>query len=206
MSGPKTSPAMEHKLERLIFFSDAVFAIAITLLVIEIHVPHMGNRGTDAALQQLVDLWPSLFGFVLSFLVVGRFWMGHHSALSGVGQFSPRLMWPNMLLLMAIAFMPFVTALMSQNSGQFVPTATYHLFLALTGLLSWRVISIASSLWVTGSPDDHHVMRSRSLGVVAGGLTAFACAFASAPLSPIALATIPLWTRIIRRIGARQKA
>ena len=104
---------------------------------------------------------------------------------------------------MAIAFMPFVTALMSQNSGQFVPTATYHLFLALTGLLSWRLIAVASSLWSARTPDDHRMMRARSLGVVAGGLTAFACAFLSAPLSPIALATIPLWTRIVRRIGAR---
>ena len=132
--------------------------------------------------------------------------MGHHSALSGVGQFSTRLMWPNMLLLMAIAFMPFVTALMSQNSGQFVPSATYHLFLALTGLLSFRVVTIATELWANADPVEAWTMRSRSLGVVAGGLTAFAVAFLSPPFSPIALATIPLWSRIIRRLGPRQKA
>jgi len=197
--------AMDHKLERLIFFSDAVFAIAITLLVIEIHVPHLDNASDAAALQQLVDLWPSFFGFALSFLVIGRFWMGHHAALSAVPGFSQALMWPNMVMLMAIAFMPFVTAFMSQNRGQFVPFATYHLFLALTGFLSYRVVSIATTLWAEHAAEEHWAMRSRSLGVVAGGLTAFACAFVSAPLSPIALATIPLWTRIIRRIGARQK-
>lgn len=205
MTMDTAATAMEHKLERLIFFSDAVFAIAITLLVIEIHVPHLANRGTDAALRQLLDLWPSLFGFALSFLVIGRFWMGHHSALSVVTQFSQRLMWPNMLLLMAIAFMPFVTSFMSQNSGQLVPTATYHLFLALTGLLSFRVVTIATSLWTTADPVEAWTMRSRSLGVIAGGLTAFALAFLSPPFSPIALATIPLWSRIIRRFGARQK-
>ncbi|MEO5809295.1 MAG: TMEM175 family protein [Sphingomicrobium sp.] len=194
---------MDHKLERLIFFSDAVFAIAITLLVIEIHVPHLGNRGTVPDINQLLTLWPSLFGFMLSFLVIGRFWMGHHSALAGVKQFSQRLMWPNMLLLMAIAFMPFVTALLSQNSGQPVPTAIYLLFLAVTGLLSLHLVSIATSLSGKGTADDHLAMRSRSLAVVAGSLTAFACVFVSAPLSPIALATIPLWTRIIRRLGAR---
>ena len=113
----KTLPAMDHKLERLVFFADAVFAIAITLLVSELHVPHFEHRGTQAALAQLAGMWPSLFGFVLSFLVIGRFWMGHHSAFSGVSQFSPRLMWPNLLMLMAIAFMPFITGLMSQNSG-----------------------------------------------------------------------------------------
>ena len=205
MSGPKTSPAMDHKLERLIFFSDAVFAIAITLLVIEIHVPHLDHASNAAALQQLLDMWPSFFGFALSFLVIGRFWMGHHAALSAVPKFSQALMWPNMVMLMAIAFMPFVTAFMSQNRGQFVPFAFYHLFLALTGFLSWRVVSIATGLWVGGDAAEKWTMRSRSLGVVAGGLTAFAVAFASPPLSPIALATIPLWTRIIRRFGARQK-
>ena len=196
---------MEHKLERLIFFSDAVFAIAITLLVIEIHVPHLENGSNEAALQQLVDLWPSFFGFALSFLVIGRFWMGHHAALSGVPTFSQTLMWPNMVMLMAIAFMPFVTAFMSQNRGQFVPFAFYHLFLALTGFLSWRVVSIATGLWVGGDAGEIGTMRSRSLSVVAGGLTAFAVAFVSPPLSPIALATIPLWSRILQRFGARQK-
>jgi len=157
-----------------------------------------------AAVQQLLDLWPSLFGFVLSFLVIGRFWMGHHAALSGVAQFSHALMWPNLLLLMAIAFMPFVTALMSQNSGQFVPSATYHLFLALTGLLSFRMVRIATDLWADADPSEAWAMRSRSLGVVAGGLTAFAVAFVSPPFSPVALASIPVWSRIIRRFGARQ--
>lgn len=206
MTTDTAAPAMEHKLERLIFFSDAVFAIAITLLVIEIHVPHLENRGTAAALEQLAGMWPSFFGFVLSFLVIGRFWMGHHSALSGVATFSPRLMWPNMLLLMAIAFIPFVTSFMSQNSGQFVPNVTYFLFLALTGLLSRRVVTVATQLWTDADPAQTWTMRSRSLGVVAGGLTAFAMAFVSAPFSPLGLATIPLWSRIIQRLGSRQNS
>ena len=201
MTTDTAAPAMEHKLERLIFFSDAVFAIAITLLVIEIRVPHLDNASNEMALQQLVDLWPSFFGFALSFLVIGRFWMGHHAALSAVPKFSQALMWPNMVMLMAIAFMPFVTAFMSQNRGQLVPFATYHLFLALTGFLSFRVVSIATALWAEPAAEEQWAMRSRSLGVVAGGLTAFACAFVSAPLSPIALATIPLWSRVIRRLG-----
>ena len=202
MRGSKSNLVMEHKLERLIFFSDAVFAIAITLLVIEIHPPHLESGNPSTALAQLAGIWPSIFGFVLSFLVIGRFWIGHHAALSGVPSFSPRLLLPNLTMLMAIAFMPFVTALMSQNPGNLVAFACYHLFLSLTGLINWWLVSVATSFWPRAESGEIWAMQSRSLGVVAGGLTAFGCVFISPPFSPIALASIPLWMRLIRRLGA----
>lgn len=66
-------------LERLIFFSDAVFAIAITLLALEIRLPaSQGTLTNDQLLQDLLALWPKYFSYVLSFLVIGGFWMGHH--------------------------------------------------------------------------------------------------------------------------------
>jgi len=92
--------ANTSQLERLTFFSDAVFAIAITLLIIEVHVPHVS--GVDDALywQALAELRSSLFGFALSFLVIGMLWMAHHRVFGMLNDYSPKLMWPNLLLLM----------------------------------------------------------------------------------------------------------
>lgn len=82
----------EHGLERLIFFSDAVFAIVITLLVIEIHAPHIPHGSPDWAYWvALINLTPEFIGFFISFFVIGFFWAGHHRTLSLASHFSPRL-------------------------------------------------------------------------------------------------------------------
>ena len=192
---------MDHSLERLIFFSDAVFAIAITLLVIEIHVPHLTSFRSDEAWQALVDLQPSFFGFALSFLVIGRFWMGHHSAMANVAAYTPRLLWPNLLLLMAIAFMPFATAFMSSNIGQLVPTAFYNAALIVTALLSWRVVTLARSLWpIEQRNADWQQMGSRGLGVALGAASALALTFVTPIFSQMALISIPLWQRLAAQV------
>src|SRR5689334_18901802 len=118
------SPA--HPLERLIFFSDAVFAIAITLLIIDVRPPHLGSRASDVEhLMALANLIPSFVAFFISFFVIGAFWMGHHRAFSLARHWSPDLLFPNILMLAAIVFMPFATAYMGMNMGQRVPTVLY---------------------------------------------------------------------------------
>lgn len=208
---PKPKPMdhaiMDHRLERLIFFSDAVFAIAITLLVIEIHVPHLTGDVTEAQ-QALIALAPSFFGFALSFVVIGRFWMGHHSAMSNVAGYSSKLLWPNLQLLMAIAFMPFATAFMSANIGQLVPTAFYNAVLMVSALLSLRVVTKARALW---SVAERHgawlLMGSRGIGVALGAASALALTFYTPIFSQLALVTIPLWQRLAARIlHARRSA
>ena len=192
----------DHPLERLVFFSDAVFAIAITLLVIEIHVPHLGGMSNAAAASELLNLWPSFFGFVLSFLVIGRFWIGHHNAFTMIDHYDGRLAWPNLLLLMCIALMPFASAFMSANLGQFVPTLFYNMTLLVTALLSRWVVGIATGPELRRAGTDPAIpvlLRHRGMGVILGAATAVAATFVSAQFSQIALATIPLWQQLLNR-------
>lgn len=129
-------------LERLTFFSDAVFAIAITLLVIEVHVPEI-HAPTEAALRQaLLDLTPKYAGFVISFLVIGRFWLGHHRMFGMLRRADNRLIRINMLLLLGVAFMPFPTAVFSEYVRLQTSTLFYAGWLVALGLLNWRLIGI----------------------------------------------------------------
>ena len=80
------------QLERLTFFSDAVFAIAITLLIIEVHVPHVGAIDDASYWQALGELRGSLLGFMLSFLVIGLLWMAHHRVFGLLHDYSPKIM------------------------------------------------------------------------------------------------------------------
>ena len=123
------------QLERLTFFSDAVFAIAITLLVIEIHVPRLGVADDQAYLAALHELMPSFMGFILSFLVIGALWAAHHRVFGLLADYDSGLVMPNLLLLMVIAFMPFATALMSANPLARVPELFYAGTLLTAGLL-----------------------------------------------------------------------
>ena len=78
-------------LERIVFFSDAVIAIAITLLAIEIRLPELGNEGGDALMAALSGLWPRYLSFVISFLVIGSFWWVHHRVFRAVRRYDEAL-------------------------------------------------------------------------------------------------------------------
>jgi uncharacterized membrane protein len=121
------------QLERLAFFSDAVFAIAITLLVIEIRLPELEN---EAGLgKALLALFPKYIAFLVSFFVIGRFWIGHHNAFSHMKTCDNRLVLRNLFFLMTIAFMPFPTALISQYGGNSLAFSVYTGWLTFSGLL-----------------------------------------------------------------------
>ncbi len=165
--GHEFSPV--HPLERLIFFSDAVFAIAITLLIIEVHAPRLPFRSSDRDhLISLINLSPSFVAFFISFFVIGAFWAGHHRAFSLARHWSPRLIMPNTMMLAAIVFMPFATAYMGTNMGQRVPMALYDVVLLATSLFNIRLVRLATSAPVVDEHADPLVIartRARGWGV-----------------------------------------
>jgi len=186
------------RLERLLFFSDAVFAIAITLLILEIPVPELPHHAPDAVYwDALGGLWPKFFAFVLSFMVIGRFWFSHHQLFSRVTAFHRSLMWPNLILLLVIAFMPFATAFLGGNLGAFVPAQIYNLTLLAAGLTSWRMVRLVDrhGLAGPGNPGE----RGSPLTVVLAALTSIAIAFVLPQFSQFGMTTVPLWTRVLAR-------
>jgi uncharacterized membrane protein len=134
----------EAGLERLVFFSDAVFAIAITLLALDIRLPIEAAHLSDLQLfNGLVDIWPKYLSFLISFLVIGNFWIAHHRRYRYINRYDTRLLLLNLLVLMSIAFIPFPTAVLSEN-GNRTATIFYSLSIAITGLLSallWWYVS-----------------------------------------------------------------
>ncbi len=189
----------EHMLERLIFFSDAVFAIAITLLIIEIHVPHLEAGASNADyINALLKLIPNFIGFVISFFVIGAFWGGHHRAFGCAAHYDDKLLPANIQLLLTIAAMPFFTAFLSEYSDQRVPVVLYCSWLLLTALLNRRLVRLATSSPVV----DPNVpvatingIRRRALATVLGAATALIVGvFSPQPMiAQITLMTIPLW-------------
>ncbi len=107
----------QFQLERLILFSDAVFAIAITLLVLEIKLPASDWKNlttTEKLNDQLTEMLPNILGFVFSFFIIGFYWTIHHRVFGYVTNFDAAVIWLNLLVLFFIALLPFTTALTSE--------------------------------------------------------------------------------------------
>jgi uncharacterized membrane protein len=105
------SPAPDSTTDRLEAFSDAVIAIAITLLVLEISVPNVEDGHLFDA---LLDQWPSYLAFIISFVVIGIMWVSHHSMFQRIAWVDRSLLFINLILLLGIAFLPFPTALLAE--------------------------------------------------------------------------------------------
>jgi uncharacterized membrane protein len=140
---------MDPQVERLAFFSDAVFAIAITLLVIEIRLPALERWTNDSLIDALIGLMPHYFGFILSFLVIGAFWVSHHRAMAWVRHVDRHMIWNNLHFLLFVAFLPFPTAVMSEHIYLKSGAMFYGIMLTLAALFHLR-------LW-------YYVLRTPSL-------------------------------------------
>jgi uncharacterized membrane protein len=139
------SPSIDRGLPgpaRLEAFSDGVLAIAITLLVLEIKVPHL-VAPDDAleALAALAALTPKFLGYLLSFFFIAVFWVNHHRFFRLIERVDGRLLWLNILLLLALSFIPFPTAMIGEYPGNPTCLALFAVVLMLAGIafnLMWR--------------------------------------------------------------------
>ncbi len=119
-----------HK-NRLEAFSDGVLAIIITIMVLEMKVPH----GTGA--EDLRPLLPVLLSYLLSFIYIGIYWNNHHHLLHAVRHVSGSIMWANLHLLFWLSLVPFVTAWIGEHHDAHIPAVAYGTVLLMAAVAYW---------------------------------------------------------------------
>jgi uncharacterized membrane protein len=150
---------------RLEAFSDGVIAIIITIMVLELRVPH----GADLA--ALKPLFPKILSYVLSFVFLGIYWNNHHHLLQASKHVDGRALWANLHLLFWLSLVPFVTGWMGENEFATLPVALYGAVLLLAGfafsLLSRALIAIHSKDSVLATAIGRDAKGWTSLGIYA---------------------------------------
>ena len=131
----------EKDIDRVAFFSDAVFAIAITLLVLRITMPPVGE---DLG-QALLERGTSFLMYAISFWVIGQYWLTHHRMFRYIRGYDTRLIVMNLFLMLCIAFLPYPTELLGRDSSETIAVVFYAAAVAVTGLAS------TSIWWYAGS-------------------------------------------------------
>lgn len=200
--GREEADSTQRELDRVSGFSDGVFAVAITLLVLNIEVPQLadGERLTTA----LDDLVPDVTAYFIAFAVIGLFWYGHHKMWSSLRSTSPQLVWANLLLLSLIALMPFTTDLMGTYGDQSISVVVYAANVGLAALADSRLdrIAFGAGLTVPVSPGQ------RREQLVTGRLRSliFLASIPIALLSPTAAQLTWLTLLLLPWVGSRIRA
>lgn len=163
-------PAQSNDTARLEAFSDGVFAIAITLLVLEIRLP--GGHGTLT--HKLADTWPSYVGYVISFATIGIMWANHHAVFRLIARTTHGLVVGNLLLLLTVSFLPFPTAVLAEHLGHggddqrtaaLLYSGTFVL-IAVGFQILWQVASRHNRLILPGCEDAAgQITRSYRWGI-----------------------------------------
>jgi uncharacterized membrane protein len=128
--------------DRVNNFCDAVFAIAMTLLILEIKIPSLDDLKTLGTGGVLIRLIPSFVGFFVSFLVTALYWRAHLILARHVKEYTSKLFWLTVWLLMSVVLLPFSTALYSKFFNFNGPFIFYCLNLFLIGIINYRMIAV----------------------------------------------------------------
>jgi uncharacterized membrane protein len=202
----------EFQLERMILFSDAVFAIAITLLVIEIKVPEIDRHiATDEMLQHsLGEMIPKFIGFFFSFFIIGLYWTIHHRMFGYVINYTAKLLRLNLIFLLAVALMPFSTAFYSEYilrllKTPFIIYTANILFLGLANFFLWRYLTNPKYNLTEGlTAEDRRYASLRAIMVPSVFVVAALFYLFVHPLSAVYIPMlIPITMRIIRNRKAK---
>ncbi len=182
--------------DRISAFSDGVFAIAITLLVLDVRVPDPLHTTSAQLPGRLLHLWPELFSYALSFVIIGVYWVAHHLMLHAVQRADRTLLWINNGLLLFMALVPFSAGLLGQFRHDSLAVAVYgaNLVLASTAFeVLWTYITQASHL--VDRPLSPWLVRAghlRTLAAIGIYLCAVGLAFVVPTLSLTLYCLVPI--------------
>lgn len=131
---------------RIEALTDGVFAIAMTLMIFNIHVPQFVHSPSAVGLgRSLAHLWPSFISYAISFFVLGIYWVGHHNQFHFIRKTDRNFLWLNLLFLFSVTLIPFSAALIGQYSDQRTAVTFYGANLIATGLFLFAVWKYATN-------------------------------------------------------------
>jgi len=200
----------KHRVEAL---TDGIFAVAMTLLVIELKIPDPHFvRTEDQLTQALIELVPKALSWVISFLMLSIFWISHHRLFHYVRYVDSGLLWRNLYQLMFVALMPFSAAMVGEFGFYAISSVAYNGNMVMLGLLSlWKVLYIRRHPELTSHPMErgtYHGMLLRIGGLMAIGLFIIAATLllhVSPLITFLYLLMIPIGI-YSRRLEARARA
>ena len=200
------TPKSGRELDRIVFFSDAVFAIAITILVLDIRVPD-GLSARELP-GEVFGLWPKYLGYVISFLVLAIYWQVHHRVFKPITGYDGTLVWLNFLFLMVVAFLPFPTSLLGEYGEEQVSVAIYAANAALASLLlaaiSWYATSGHRLVAADLDYEELRLRRAESLVVPVVFLLSIGVSFLSPQAAMYTWLLLIVAGPLVRRLGSRR--
>ncbi len=146
------SPVTALSTNRIEGLQDAFFAIVMTLLILELKVPEVGDG--ESLIWAMVDIVPHFFSYFLSFVMLAVYWVGHHNQFHYIERTDRLLLWLDLLFLFVVSLIPFSTAFMNAHADLYIPHAVYGLNIAFIGLVSLLHWAYAS---------HHHRLTSHDL-------------------------------------------
>lgn len=156
--------------DRITTLADGVFAIVMTLLVLGVEVPRVADEQIgDRLVHEVLLLWPRIAAYVVSFLVLGIYWMGHHTQFHFMSGVNRVVLWINVFFFMFVCLVPFSTRLVGHYAGQEIALAVYGanlIAISLMLLLHWRYAARAELLKpATGDAEMRNATRQILVGV-----------------------------------------
>ncbi len=180
---------------RLEAFSDGTFAIILTILVLELHVPTLADNSWTVFAQAMAQLTPKFLSFIFSFFIVAIFWVNHHHIVHQIEKVDTKLLWLNIALLFFSCLFPFLTAFIGDYPTNPFVVALYPLNMALSSITLgtfWKHAYVDTNLApnkLTPQQKQRRIRQDRTMTVVNLGVAALA--FIWIPIALLAIMGMP---------------
>ena len=192
--------------ERLVFFSDAVYAIVITLLVLPLTSEFSLPESRTGLATAVTERWPTILTFAVSFLVIGQFWTAHHRIFGLLDRQDQGLLWINLVGLLTVAFLPFPAAVLGAHNetGDAFPVVFFAASMTLTSCAmtgTWRYASSRGLVRRSPIPGNRRLVTGRAVVTSAVFMLSVPAALLGLPVAvAVWLGVIPLVRVLVTRL------